>query len=118
MRKTLFGIAVAVAAVAVDAGAQESEESKREPVAASPTVESSAQASNPLYADPLYKALLEKAALLSRQSPAGVKTCPMPVQRPDTSRLERPPVARAPFNVSFPMQRIELTCPNPLDTPR
>src|SRR5687768_6631217 len=118
MGRTLFAIAVAVAAIAVDAGAQESESSRQEAVAPNSGVDSPTPSANPLYADPLYKALFEKAALLSRQAPSGVKTCPMPVQRPDTSRLERPPVARPSPNVSFPIQRIELRCPNPLDPPR
>lgn len=112
MGKTLFAIAASLAALAVSASAQESEDSRRDEIAPNPSVQS--QPSNPLYADPLYKALIEKAALLSRQTPAVVKTCPMPVQRPDTLRLERLPVARPSPNVSFPMQRVELRCPNPL----
>jgi hypothetical protein len=117
MGKTLFAVVLAFATLATDLSAQESEESKGAP---NPNLDSSSQLSqprNPLYADPLYKALLEKAALLSRQTPVGVKNCPMPVQRPDTSRLERLPVARPSRNVSFPMQRLELRCPNPLDPP-
>lgn len=118
MDKWGFAIAVALAAHAIDAGAQESEESKREGASPSPNIDSPTQPANPVYADPLYKALLEKAALPSRQTPAGEKMCPMPVQRPDTSKLERLPVARPSPNVSFPMQRLELRCPNPLDPPR
>jgi hypothetical protein len=120
MGKRLFGIGVGLAALAVSAGGQESEESKRDGATPSSGTESPIpnQQTNPLYADPLYKALLEKAALLSRQPPAGVKSCPMPVQRPDTLRLERLPVARPSPHVSLAIQRMELRCPNPLDPPR
>src|SRR5687768_14941403 len=120
MGKRLFAFAVVLATLAVSAGGQESEESRRDEATPSSGLESPVpnQQTNPLYADPLYKALLEKAALLSRQAPTGVKTCPMPVQRPDTSRLERLPVARPSPNVSLPIQRMELRCPNPLDPPR
>jgi len=44
------------------------------------------------------------------------KACPMPVHRPDTSRLERMRVARPSPSVAYPMPRAELKCDNPLDT--
>ena len=47
--------------------------------------------------------------------PSPLKECPMPVHRPDTSRLERMRVARPSPDVSYSMPRIELRCPNPLD---
>lgn len=112
----LFAIIVAIASLAATASAQEPEDSRREAVSPRPAVDLA-----PFNAstDPLLKALLEKAALLTQQEASRlVKSCPMPVQRPDTSRLERIPVARPSAGMSFPMQRIELKCPNPLDTPR
>lgn len=44
-----------------------------------------------------------------------VKDCPMPVHRPDTTRLEPMRVAKPSPNVSYSMPRAELKCPNPLD---
>jgi hypothetical protein len=44
-----------------------------------------------------------------------VKDCPMPVHRPDTTRLEPMRVAKPSPNVSYSMPSAELKCPNPLD---
>jgi hypothetical protein len=44
-----------------------------------------------------------------------VKDCPMPVHRPDTTRLEPMRVAKPSPNVSYSMPRAELKCPDPLD---
>jgi hypothetical protein len=44
-----------------------------------------------------------------------VTDCPMPVHRPDTTRLEPMRVAKPSPNVSYSMPRAELKCPNPLD---
>jgi hypothetical protein len=50
-----------------------------------------------------------------QQTPSTAKDCPMPVHRPDTSRLERMGVAAPPQNVSYSMPRADLKCVNPLD---
>ena len=41
--------------------------------------------------------------------------CPMPVHRPDTSRLEKMRVARPSPSISYSMPRADLKCFNPLD---
>ena len=41
--------------------------------------------------------------------------CPMPVHRPDTTRLEQMRVYRPSPSVGYPMPRAELKCFNPLD---
>lgn len=47
-----------------------------------------------------------------------VKQCPMPVQRPDASRLiQMPNIGLSPGAI-HPMPRLELNCPNPLDPGR
>ena len=44
-----------------------------------------------------------------------LKDCPMPVQRPDTSQLERMRVAKPSADISYSMPRPALKCHNPLD---
>ena len=47
---------------------------------------------------------------------ASIPNCgPMPVHRPDTSRLEKMRVARPPSGISYSMPRADLKCFNPLD---
>lgn len=43
------------------------------------------------------------------------KVCPMPVYRPDTTRLEKMKIALPSPAVVYSMPRAELRCPNPLD---
>jgi hypothetical protein len=73
----------------------------------------------PLKAEaPLFlRSMGESKSADSGQQPASspLKECPMPVHRPDTSRLERMRVARPSPDVSYSMPRIELRCLNPLD---
>ena len=73
----------------------------------------------PLKAEaPLFlRSMGESKSADSGQKPATspLKECPMPVHRPDTSRLERMRVARPSSGVSYSMPHIALRCLNPLD---
>lgn len=67
---------------------------------------------------PLFlQAIKERAVTRPAQNAANAapKDCPMPVHRPDTSRLERMRVYRPSPSVGYPMPRAELRCFNPLD---
>jgi len=76
-------------------------------------ITTSAKNSPPLF----LRSIQETKPVRSGQSVVAspMKECPMPVHRPDISRLERMPVAQPSPNVTYSMSRVELKCPNPLD---
>jgi hypothetical protein len=57
-----------------------------------------------------------EAGARAPQAPApGQKQCPMPVHRPDTTRLEKMRVARPSPTIVYSMPTPDPHCPNPLD---
>jgi hypothetical protein len=58
---------------------------------------------------------LEADARSGQATPVAQKECPMPVHRPDTTRLEKMRVARPSPTIVYSMPTPDPHCPNPLD---
>jgi hypothetical protein len=68
---------------------------------------------------PLFLRAIQKPRLTGpdQNAAASIPICgPMPVHRPDTSRLEKMPVVRRAPSNSYSMPRGDLKCFNPLDS--
>jgi hypothetical protein len=72
-----------------------------------------AQGITPLFIRSIHDAASSRSA--KPDTGSSLKECPMPVHRPDTSRLEQMRVARPSPAVTYSMPRVELKCRNPLD---
>lgn len=109
-------IVVAVAALAANSAAQGVTPARPADFVFTPSAEITAETNTPLFLRPINDA--ERARQPQGVTGVGVKECPMPVQRPDTSQLIRMPNIRLSPSLSDPMPRLELNCPNPLDPGR
>lgn len=108
-------ILVTLAALAAKGGAQGLNVSRPADFVLTPSDGVTAETNPPLF----LRSINEAERARQRQGVArGVKECPMPVHRPDTSRLIRMPNVHLSPSVTDLMPRFELNCPNPLDPGR
>jgi hypothetical protein len=118
MLRTCLAISFAVAAIpaiAAKANAQTAHSSGQNDLLFAPSANMnvSATQSIPSFLEPTQPA--DRLQRIERRSPTTPKECPMPVHRPDTSRLERMRVSQPAPSVSYSMPRADLKCFNPLD---
>lgn len=106
---------VGVAALAAKSGAQGVNPSRPADFVFTPSAEITAETNTPLFLRSIKDA--ERGRQRQGVTVSGVKECPMPVQRPDTSRLIRMPNIHLSPGITH-MPRFDLNCPNPLDPGR
>ena len=110
----LIQFVAAIVLVASAASAQVADSSYRSPLLFGPMRPATGPESDSISATIGYINKLEADAR-GRQAASGQKECPMPVHRPDTTKLEKMRVARPSPTIVYSMPTPDPHCPNPLD---
>jgi hypothetical protein len=105
----------AMALMASGASAQVTDSSSRNGLLFGPPATATGPANSSVASTIEYIHKLEAAAQARLAVPASQKECPMPVHRPDTTRLEKMRVAKPSPTIAYSMPTPDPHCPNPLD---